>query len=117
MAGGFMEAICQSILDAQIVNGDHVLWSENGTSESSNLAGTTITTWIAATAAQPSVRGNSGSYESAAATGACTITHFSIWNSAETTQKTEWETVTTSRTLAADDKLSIANNAIQVTLD
>lgn len=114
---GFTNAFSKTVLDSQIANGDHVLWSENGTSESSNLAGTTITTFAAATTADPSVKSNSGAYETAAATGACTISHWSLWDSTETTQKTDWIALSGgSETLAVDDKLSIADGELDITL-
>lgn len=113
---GFTTAFSQTTLDGAIVNGDHVCWSENGSSMSSNVAGTAITTWSAATAADPSVRANSGAYESAAASAGCTISHFAVYNSTETTQKTDWTALSASRTLGTGDKLSIASGAIQVTL-
>ena len=113
---GFTTAFSRTVLDAEIVNGDVVAWSENGSSESSNLAATSIAAWDAATNADPAVRSNTSAVDSAAASGACTITHFAVYNSGKTVQKTDWTAVTVQRTLALGDKVNIAAGEIDVTL-
>jgi hypothetical protein len=62
---GFTNGYSASILDAQILTTDYVAWSENGSSESANLARTAITSWKSATVADPSVKGNNGVFLSA----------------------------------------------------
>ena len=113
---GFTTAFSRTTLDSAIVNGDHVCWSENGSTKSSNLAGTAIAAWDAATNADPAVRANTNAVDSAAASAGCTITHFAVYDSTETTQKTDWTALDSSRTLLSGDKLSIAAGAIEVTL-
>lgn len=113
---GYPNAFAATELDGALVNGDKIQWSENGSSESTNLAATTITTWQSATVADPSVKANSGAYESAAATGACTITHFRVVDTTEATIRTDWTALDNSRTLGIGDKLSIANGDIYVSL-
>lgn len=120
---GFTQAECVAILDARFPTsggGDYIAWSENGTGESSNLARTAIgaTGWAAATAAQPSVKSNADDLTSAAASGACTISHWAVFNaSASGTQRTEWTALAASRTLASGDTVSVAAGALDVTLD
>lgn len=113
---GFTTAFSRTTLDSAIVNGDHVRWSENGSSASANLAGTAIAAWDASTNADPAVRQNTGAVDTAAASAGCTITHYSVWDSTETTQKTDWTALDSSRTLVLGDKLSLAAGAIKVTL-
>lgn len=113
---GFTTAYSRTTLDSAIVNGDHVLWSDDGVAEATELAGTAITTWLASTNADPCIRANDGAYETATASGGVTISHYSVWDSTETTQKTDWTSLDNSRIVANGEKLSIADGAIKVTL-
>lgn len=112
----------QAALDNQFPTSaatDHIAYSANGTSETASLARTAIdaTGWAAATSADPAVKANNGVLTSAAATGAVTITHFAIYSaSAAGTQKTDWQALATSRTLAIGDSLQWAIGAVQITL-
>ena len=114
---GFTTAFSRTTLDSAIVNGDHVRYSENGSSASANVAATAIAAWDASTNADPAVRQNTGAVDSAAAGAGCTITHYSVWDSTDTTQKTDWTAFTGgSQTLALGDKISWAAGACKVTL-
>lgn len=114
---GLTTAYSQTVLDAQFVNTDYIAWSANGTSETSYLARTSIGTWASATAADPSVKSNSGALTSAAATGTATITHFAIYSASTAgTQKTDWTALTSSRAIQSGDQLTIAAGDIDVTL-
>jgi hypothetical protein len=113
---GFTTAFSRTTLDSAIANGDKVHWSENGSSASANLTETTITTWKAASDADPAVRANDGAYESAGASSGCTITHYAVFNSAGSTQKTDWTALDAARTLPSGGKITIADGAITVTL-
>lgn len=99
---------------------DHIAYSVNGTSEWSGMARTAIgsTGWAAATAATPSVKANANALVSAAATAGGSVSHFAIYSaSASGTQRTDWQAVGTSRTLAIGDKVEWAIGAVQITLD
>lgn len=114
---GFTTAFSRTTLDSAIVDNDIVRWSENGSSASTHVAATTIAGWDASTDADPAVRQNTSATESAACDAdSITISHFAVYNSAGTTQKTDWTALTASRTLNTGDKLSIAAGAIKVTL-
>lgn len=98
---------------------DWIAYSANGTSETASLARTAIgaSGWAAATAADPSVKANSGTLTSAAASGAVTVSHFAVYSaSTGGTQRTEWQALTTARTLATGDQLQWAAGAAQITL-
>jgi hypothetical protein len=124
---GLTQALQQSVLDSATLfptSGatDHIGYSTNGTSESTAViaARTPIgaTGWAAATAATPSVKANNAALTSAAAVGAGTITHVAIFSALSGgTQKTDWQALGTSRTLAIGDQMTFAIGAIQVTLD
>lgn len=120
---GLTQAEAQATLDARFPttgSTDHIAYSANGTSETANLARTAIgaTGWAAATAAQPSVKANANLLTSPAATGAVTVSHFAIYSAASAgTQRTDWQALTSPRTLAIGDKLEHAVGAISVTLD
>lgn len=99
---------------------DYIAYSANGTSETASLARTAVgaTGWSAATAATPSVKANAAVVTSAAASGAVTVTHACIYSaSSGGTQRTDWQALGTSRTLAIGDKLEFAAAAFAVTLD
>jgi len=119
---GFTIAECQAILDARFPTsggGDYVAYSENGTSESSNLARTPVgaTGWAAATNADPSVKANGSVLTSAAASGAATISHFAIYSaSSGGTQRSDWTALSASKTLAVGDKVEWAVGQLALTL-
>jgi hypothetical protein len=120
---GLTIAESQATLDARFPTTaatDHIAYSVNGTSEWANLARTPVgaTGWSAATAADPSVKGNSGVLTSGTvATAGGTVTSFAIYTAVTAgTQRTDWQTLTTARVLAVGDSLSWAVAACQVTL-
>jgi len=119
---GLTNGESQATLDARFPTTgatDHIAYSTNGTSEFAGLARTPIgaTGWAAATAADPSVKANANALTSAAATSAGTITHVATYSALTAgTQRTDWQAVTTSRTLAIGDTVSIAIGAHQITL-
>lgn len=98
---------------------DYIAYSANGTSETGSLARTAVgaTGWAAATAADPSVKSNSASLTSATASAGVTITHYAIYTaSSGGTQRTDWQAVDTSKTLAIGDTVSWAIGALDITL-
>ena len=119
---GYTTAYAQTVLDwahPTSANGDYVAYSANGSSESGSFARTAIgaTGWAAATAADPSVKANNGILTSAAASSGATITHFAVWSAVSAgTQKTDWTTLTASRTVLTGDTLQWAIGALQITL-
>lgn len=120
---GLTQALQQTALDYLFPTTggtDYIAYSANGTSETASLARTAIgaTGWAAATAATPSVKANANVLTSAAASGAVTVTHACIYSaSTGGTQRTDWQALGTSRTLAIGDKLEFAASAFAVTLD
>lgn len=120
---GLTQALQQTALDYLFPTTgatDYIAYSANGTSETASLARTAIgaTGWSAATAATPSVKANANVLTSAAASGAVTVTHACIYSaSTGGTQRTDWQALGTSRTLAIGDKLEFAASAFTVTLD
>ena len=120
---GFTQGECQAILDNRFPTsggGDYIAYSANGTSETGSMARTSVgaTGWSAATAAQPSVKGNANVLTSAAASAGVTISHFAIYNASTAgTQRTDWQALTTARTLLTGDQVQWAVNACQITLD
>lgn len=112
----------QATLDARFPTTggtDYIAYSVNGTSEFAGLARTAIgaTGWAAATAADPSVKANANALTSAAASSGGTVTHFAIYSaSTGGTQRTDWQTLSSSRTVAIGDQLTWAVGACQVTL-
>lgn len=115
---GFTQARQQAILDGEFTSGDYFAWSANGTSETSSLARTAVSAWSPATAATPSVKANSGALTTAAATAAVTVTHFTVMSASTAgTQRIDWTALTSPRTLAIGDQISIAAGAMQITLD
>ena len=119
---GLTTAESQATLDVRFPTSgatDYIAYSANGSSETASLARTAIgaTGWAAATAADPSVKANSAALTSATASGAVTVTHFSIYNASTAgTQRTEWQTVTASKTLAIGDTVTWAIGACAITL-
>jgi hypothetical protein len=64
------------------------------------------------------VKANNAALTSATASSGATITHFAIYSASTAgTQKTDWQTLTASRTVSTGDVLTHAIGAIQVTLD
>jgi hypothetical protein len=120
---GLTQAEQQATLDARFPTTgatDHIAYSTNGTSEFASLARTAIgaTGWAAATAATPSVKANANALTSAAASGAGTITHVAIYSASTAgTQRTDWQAVGTSRTVASGDVVTLAIGAFAITLD
>jgi hypothetical protein len=120
---GYTQVYCQSTLDANHPtsgNGDYVGYSTNGSTEFASLARTAIgaTGWAAATAAQPSSKANSAILTSGAATGGGTVTHFAVFSAVTAgVQKTDWTTLTSSRTVATNDTLQWAIGALAITMD
>lgn len=119
---GLTTGEAQATLDARFPTTgatDHIAYSANGTSETASLARTAIgaTGWAAATAADPSVKANNAVLTSAAASGAVTVSHFAIYSASTAgTQRTDWQALSVSRTLAIGDKLEWAIGAAVVTL-
>jgi hypothetical protein len=88
---GFTTAFARTTLDAAIIDGDVIRYSENGSSASAHVAATEIAGWTASTDADPTVRSNTAEVESAACDADdVTFTHWSIWDSASSVQKTDW---------------------------
>lgn len=120
---GFTQAEQVATLDARFPTTgatDHVAYSANGTSESAAVARTAIgaTGWAGATNATPSVKSNANALTSTAATGAATITHFAIFSASTAgTQRTDWQALGASKTVAVGDTLQAAPGAISITLD
>lgn len=112
----------QATLDARFptsAGGDYVAYSTNGTTEFSGLARTAVgaTGWAAATAADPSVKSNANVLTTATATGAGTVSHFAVYSaSSGGTQRTDWQALTASRTVAIGDTLTWAVGELDITL-
>ena len=119
---GLTTAEAQATLDARFPTTggtDYIAWSTNGTSEFAGLARTAVgsTGWAAATAADPSVKANSGTLTTAAATSGGTVSHFAVFSaSTGGTQRTDWTALTTSRAVVAGDQITWAVGAVSVTL-
>lgn len=115
---GLTQARQQALLDGEFVSGDYVAFSANGTSETGLLARMSIVAWAAATAATPSVKANSGVITSPGATGAVVVTHTAIYSASTAgTQKTDWQTMAASKSLATTDVIQFPAGAVAVTLD
>ena len=124
---GLTQALQQSVLDSSTLfptSGatDHIGYSTNGSTESTAVIGARTpigaTGWAAATAATPSIKANNAALTSATAVGAGTITHAAIFSALTSgTQKTDWQALGTSRTLAIGDQITWAIGSVQVTLD
>ena len=98
---------------------DHIAWSVNGTSEFAGLARTAVgaTGWAAATVADPSVKANSGTLTTAAASSGGTVSHFAVFSAATAgTQRTDWTALDTPRAILTGDQLQAAAGALKVTL-
>lgn len=100
---------------------DYIAWSANGSSETGNLARTSVgaTGWAAATAADPSVKANANTLTSSAATGSVTVSHFAVYSaSSGGTQRTDWTAFTAAATkpLTTGDFLQAAVGLLAVTL-
>ena len=112
----------QATLDARFPTTggtDYIAYSTNGTSEFAGMARTAIgaTGWAAATAADPSVKANAAALTSATASAAGTISHFAIYSASTAgTQRTDWQALTASKTVAIGDTVSWAIGDCKVTL-
>ena len=119
---GLTNAESAATLDARFpVTGatDHIAWSVNGTSEFAGLARTAVgaTGWAAATVADPSVKANSGTLTTAAASSGGTVSHFAVYTAATAgTQRTDWTALDTARAILTGDQLQAAAGALKVTL-
>ena len=100
--------------DVMATNVTHVIWSENGSSESANVAGTAVTL-KSATNADPSVVSNDGALESAAASSGCTITHWGF--AATSTLQTTWNEFDDPVVLLAGGKITVADGALKENID
>lgn len=99
---------------------DHIAYSVNGTSEFAGLARTPIgaTGWAPATAATPSVKANANQLVSAAASSAGTVSHYAVYSALTAgTQRTDWQAVTASKTVAIGDQLVWNVGELKITLD
>ena len=120
---GLVQSEQQSALDFLFPTSgatDFIAYSVNGTSETGILARTAIgaTGWAAATAATPSVKSNNAALTSAAATGSGTITHVAVYDASTAgNQRTDWQAVGTSRAVVADDQITWAIGALDITCD
>lgn len=120
---GLSQAEAKATLDARFPTSgatDHVMYSVNGTSEWSGLARTPIgaTGWAAATDVAIPVKANSAALTSAAATASGTITHCAVGSAATGgVQRTDWQAVAASKTLAVGDKATHAAGSITISLD
>jgi hypothetical protein len=119
---GFTNAYSAAVLDREFPTTgatDYIGFSTNGTSEFAGLARVAIgaTGWAAATVADPSVKANANVITTAAATSAGTVTHAAAFTaSTGGTQKTDWQTLAASKTLAIGDFGQFAAGAVQITL-
>ena len=119
---GFTQAYQKTLLDYAFPTTaatDHIAYSVNGTSEWSGLGRTPVgaTGWAAATTADPSVKANSGTLTSTAATAAGTVTHYAIFSaSTGGTQRTDWTALDSSKAVGVGDSVSWAAGSLQVTL-
>lgn len=112
---GLTQAYQQLVLDSTTLfptsaATDFIAYSSNGTSENATIitsrTAVGATGWAAATAATPSVKANNAQLTSAAAAAAGTITHFAIYSASTAgSQKTDWTTLASSRTLGIGDTL------------
>ena len=98
---------------------DHVAYSVNGTSEWAGLTRTPVgaTGWASATLADPSVKANSGTLTSTAATAAATVTHAAIFSAASGgTQRTVWKALGEAKAVGIGDQLRHNPGQIQIRL-
>jgi hypothetical protein len=114
---GLTNATSATALDAVLAAGDYIGYSTNGSSEAAILTRTAVVAWAAATVADPSVKANANALTSATASGAGTVTHYAVYSAVTAgTQKTDWQAVASSKTLAIGDTVTWAIGALQVTL-
>ena len=97
-------------MDAAAAAVTHIAWSENGSTESGNVAPTAVTL-KAATNANPSVVANNGSLESAPASSGCTITHWAFKSA--TALQTTWNELPDAAVLLAGGKITVADGALK----
>lgn len=119
---GFTDVEAKATLDQRFPTTggtDHVAYSVNGTGEFAGIARTPVgaTGWSAATTADPSVKANGSVITSAAATAPGTVSHTALFSAASGgTQRTDWQAVTTPRTVANGDQLQFGVGDLKVTL-
>ena len=114
---GFTNAFSKIVLDDELVAGDYIAWSENGTTETGLLARTAVGSWAAATTADPSIKDNAGTVTSAGSSGAGTISHYAVFSAATAgVQKTDWGALDVSRAVTLGAKLFAVTGEINVTL-
>lgn len=89
-------------LDETLSGVDAVQWSEDGSSESSNVSSTSVSL-TSATDDDPSVKENDSQIISDGASSSCTITHFAF--AANGDRVTTWNELENSKELDAGDKL------------
>ena len=115
---GFTPEFSAITLDAAIVGGDRVRYSENGAAPSKHLPATVISAWVPATASEPSLRMNRDAVESDGCDAdSITITKFSVWDAAEKVQKSPWTPLGKGpRRLMQGDKITWAARSIVVSM-
>lgn len=122
---GLTQAEQVATLDARFPTSgatDHIGYSTNGTTESTAVIGARTpigaTGWAGATAATPSVKANGSTVTSAAAVGAGTITHAAIFSALSGgIQRTDWQPLSASKTLAIGETLTFPAGSAAITLD
>jgi hypothetical protein len=109
---GLTAAYELTVLDASFASGDYIGYSTNGTTETGILARTAVGAWASAASRAKAIN---AAIQSAAASGGGTITHFAVFSASTSgTQKTDWTTLASSRTVATGDKLDWAAGALSV---
>lgn len=100
-------------LDEGLDNVTHVFWSANGSSVTAHVDPTAVTL-KSATTANPSVKSNDGSLESAAAAEAVTVTHYAFGYLDDTTPvlQTTWVELDDAAVLLQGGKLTVADGAL-----
>ena len=104
-------------LDEGLALVTHVYWSSDGLAISASLAATSLTgvpKLNAASNANPSISSNNGALESAASSGAVTITHFAFGHDdAGDVLDTSWNALTDAAVLLLGGKITLANAALK----
>lgn len=112
---GFTDAYELTVLDASFHSTtDKIKFATDASgTDNANIAALTIPFKAASAGSKKS----NGALTSGTATAAKTYTHFAIFASDGTTQKTDWTGLTSSVSVSAGGTLTIADEAIVVTLD
>lgn len=93
----------------------YVGYSTNGTSETGILTRTAVGTWNNAASANPALKANTVLLETAAATGAGTVTHFAIFSaSTGGTQLSGWTALAAAQSLSVGAKLQWAVGDLEI---